>query len=225
RSSPADLTIPSRLPLRSSASSMPVGSTCHAYNTVWAPARGPSSAMRWRVATTSGLASRIRWSCETTRALRETPTWLPPWPSWRLARSLQSEEEPIAFRELAQDRFRDIPARLPAVLAHKVLDSAPDDEQDRVRSQLSLLEFLPVQRQERRAFRDEFRHRCAEFVVPLKRLGSPDPLDEWTVDGIHPGPQCPQHSMGVAVAGHHPLLPRGGVTDLAGRIPAARPIR
>src|SRR5207245_835884 len=88
-----------------------------------------------------------------------------------------------------------------------------------------------------RTFQDEIRRREAEFGVgrldggsavlggPLLRLGSPYPLDEWTVDGFHPGPQRPHGPMPVAVAGNQPALPRGGIADLTGRIPAGRPIR
>src|SRR5436305_12883009 len=112
----------------------------------------------------------------------------------RSARRLHSKEQPFPYRELAEEVFRYIPAHLPAVLAHEVLDGALDDEQDRVRSQFGLLEFVPVQTQECRTFQDEVSRREAEFVVgrrdgrsvllgrPLLRLRSPDPLDEWTVD-------------------------------------------
>src|SRR6184192_1137835 len=158
-------------------------------------------------------------------------------PRRRSARRLHSKEQPFPYRKLAEEVFRYIPAHLPAVLAHEVLDGALHDEQDRVRSQFGLLEFVPVQTQECCTFQDEVSRREAELVVgrldgrsvllgrPLLRLRSPDPLDEWTVDGFHPGPQRRHDSMPVAVAGNEPPLPRGGVADLTGRVPAGRPIR
>src|SRR5205823_14472948 len=86
-------------------------------------------------------------------------------------------------------------------------------------------------------FQDEVRRREAELVVcrldgrsvllgrPLLRLRGPDPLDEWTVDGFHPGPQRPDDSMPVAVAGIEPPLPRRGIADSPARRPTGRPIR
>src|SRR5437763_41853 len=79
-------------------------------------------------------------------------------------------------------------------------------------------------------------HRPRGYVDPARqlarrgkrrpcRVGGPDPLDEWTVDGFHPGPQRAHDSMPVAVAGNEPPLPRGGIADLTGRVPAGRPIR
>src|SRR5438093_6337576 len=139
----------------------------------------------------------------------------------RSARRLHSKEHPFPYRKLAEEVFRYIPAHLAAVLAHEVLDGALDDEQDRVRSQFGLLEFLPVQAQECRTLQDKVRRREAELVSgrldgrsvllgrPLLRLRSPDPLDEWTVDGFHPGPQRPDDSMPIAVGGDQPALPGG----------------
>src|SRR5205823_2349758 len=60
---------------------------------------------------------------------------------------------------------------------------------------------------------------------PLLRLRGPDPLDKWAVDGFHPGPQRPHGATAVAVGVNRPALPRGGIADSTGRIPAGRPIR
>src|SRR5438094_9855736 len=83
----------------------------------------------------------------------------------RSARRLHSKEQPFPYRKLAEEVFRYIPAHLPAVLAYEVLDGALDNEQDHVRSQFGLLEFVPVQAQECRTFQHEVRRPDAELVV------------------------------------------------------------